>query len=68
MLHVTGKYNFTVDHAKLNVEGAGYVGKLRSNLFGSQYRLYDDGEDPGLFSSPVKLREELLAVNYVPCP
>lgn len=46
--------------------GDAYIGKLRSNLIGTQFTVYDNGTSP--YKSPVdgtQERQELAAVVYV---
>ena len=42
----TGNYLLSVDHEHPNLKNDGYIGKLRSNFFGSQYNIYATGDNP----------------------
>ena len=62
---LTGKYLFSVDPNNVTTESSGYVGKLRSNVFGSFYNLYDNGDDPSMFFTQKRPRINILSINYV---
>lgn len=62
----TSNYLITTDPTDLSRGGDAYVGKLRSNLIGTQFTVYDNGTSP--YKSPldgVQERQELAAVVYV---
>ncbi len=61
----TGNYLITVDHDNLSTKSPGYVGKLRSNFWGSKYNIYDSGENPFTYKGTQRPRENLGAVIYV---
>lgn len=63
--HLTGKYLFSVDPKNISEKSKSYVGKLRSNISGSNFNLYDHGQDPSSFRTSTNPRENLMAVNYV---
>lgn len=62
----TSNYLITTDPTDLSRGGDSYVGKLRSNLIGTQFTVYDNGTSP--YKSSVdgfQERQELAAVVYV---
>lgn len=61
----TGNFLITVDHENLTTKSSGYIGKLRSNFWGSDYNLYDSGENPLRTINTQKPRENMAAINYV---
>lgn len=54
----TSNYLISTDPTDLSRGGEAFVAKLRSNIFGTQFTLYDDGHK---FSS----RQELAGIIYV---
>ena len=61
----TGNYLITVDHDNLKTKSPGYIGKLRSNFWGSTYNLYDSGENPSTYPGTAKPRENMAGIEYV---
>ncbi|XP_063785233.1 tubby-related protein 3-like [Pseudophryne corroboree] len=63
----TSNYLISVDPTDMSREGGSFVGKLRSNLMGTKFTVYDSGENPskalGLTESTAA-RQELAAVCY----
>ncbi|XP_066106977.1 tubby protein homolog isoform X7 [Saccopteryx bilineata] len=64
----TSNYLISVDPTDLSRGGDSYIGKLRSNLMGTKFTVYDNGVNPQKVSSPTlesgTLRLELAAVCY----
>ncbi|KAM5318865.1 tubby protein homolog isoform 2-T2 [Glossophaga mutica] len=63
----TSNYLISVDPTDLSRGGDSYVGKLRSNLMGTKFTVYDNGVNPQKASSPLEsgtFRQELAAVCY----
>ncbi|XP_067606137.1 tubby protein homolog isoform X4 [Pseudorca crassidens] len=63
----TSNYLISVDPTDLSRGGDSYIGKLRSNLMGTKFTVYDNGVNPQKASSPLEsgtLRQELAAVCY----
>ncbi|XP_018608279.1 tubby protein homolog isoform X1 [Scleropages formosus] len=63
----TSNYLISIDPTNLSRDGESFIGKLRSNLMGTKFTVYDSGTNPakaasGLESS--KLRQELAAICY----
>lgn len=62
----TSNYLISTDPTDLSRGGDSFVGKLRSNLIGTQFTVYDNGTSPYKSSiEGVQERQELAAVVYV---
>ncbi len=48
----------------LNTNSPGYLGKVRSNFLGTEFRIYDTGENPGKAKTFNKIRKELGGILY----
>ncbi|XP_073477782.1 tubby-related protein 3 isoform X2 [Aquarana catesbeiana] len=65
----TSNYLISTDPTDLSREGGSFVGKLRSNIMGTKFTVYDNGESPdkakahGLLDNST-VRQELAAVCY----
>ncbi|KAG9471344.1 hypothetical protein GDO78_015136 [Eleutherodactylus coqui] len=63
----TSNYLISIDPTDMSREGGSFIGKLRSNLMGTKFTVYDSGENPikarGLLDSG-SVRQELAAVCY----
>ncbi|XP_044133938.1 tubby-related protein 3 [Bufo gargarizans] len=63
----TSNYLISIDPTDMSREGGSFIGKLRSNLMGTKFTVYDSGENPakapGLADSS-SVRQELAAVCY----
>ncbi|KAM9312513.1 tubby-related protein 3 [Gastrophryne carolinensis] len=65
----TSNYLISADPTDLSREGGSFVGKLRSNLMGTKFTVYDGGESPDTAKAQGKAdtsstRQELAAVCY----
>lgn len=64
----TSNYLISVDPTDLSREGESFAGKLRSNLMGTKFTVYDNGSNPnktpGGLLEESKTRQELAAVCY----
>ncbi|XP_075886155.1 tubby-related protein 3 isoform X3 [Nelusetta ayraudi] len=64
----TSNYLISVDATDLSREGESFVGKLRSNLMGTKFTVYDNGSNPsktpGALLEESNTRQELAAVCY----
>ncbi|NXX42067.1 TULP3 protein, partial [Tricholaema leucomelas] len=63
----TSNYLISVDPTDLSREGESFIGKLRSNLMGTKFTVYDHGVSPVKAQSLVekaRTRQELAAVCY----
>lgn len=60
----TSNYMITLDQDNLKRKGKGYLGKLRSNFMGTEFNVYDPGENPGKTKPGESIRKEMAAVLY----
>lgn len=64
----TSNYLISVDATDLSREGESFVGKLRSNLMGTKFTVYDNGTNPcktpGTLLEENNKRQELAAICY----
>ncbi|XP_018585581.1 tubby-related protein 3 isoform X2 [Scleropages formosus] len=64
----TSNYLISVDATDLSREGESFVGKLRSNLMGTRFTVYDNGinpnKNPGSLLEESNRRQELAAICY----
>lgn len=44
--NTTSNYLISVDESKAKKDSKGYLGKLRSNFLGTEFYIFDDGENP----------------------
>ncbi|CAN8022533.1 unnamed protein product, partial [Ixodes persulcatus] len=58
----TSNYLISVDPTDLSRAGQSFVGKLRSNLLGTAFTVYDAGENPK--KNPGSARSEVAAIIY----
>ncbi|XP_014795607.1 PREDICTED: tubby-related protein 3 [Calidris pugnax] len=63
----TSNYLISVDPTDLSREGESFIGKLRSNLMGTKFTVYDHGVSPVKARNVVEkadMRQELAAICY----
>ncbi|KFQ17635.1 Tubby-related protein 3, partial [Merops nubicus] len=63
----TSNYLISVDPTDLSREGESFIGKLRSNLMGTKFTVYDHGVSPVKAQGLVEkahTRQELAAISY----
>ncbi|XP_026219308.1 tubby-related protein 3 isoform X2 [Anabas testudineus] len=64
----TSNYLISVDATDLSREGESFIGKLRSNLMGTKFTVYDNGTNPcknaGALLEESNTRQELAAICY----
>ncbi|KAM7367280.1 hypothetical protein PAMP_015193 [Pampus punctatissimus] len=64
----TSNYLISVDATDLSREGESFIGKLRSNLMGTKFTVYDNGtnpcKNPGAAQEESNTRQELAAICY----
>nr|XP_040031340.1 LOW QUALITY PROTEIN: tubby-related protein 3 [Gasterosteus aculeatus aculeatus] len=64
----TSNYLISVDATDLTREGESFIGKLRSNLMGTKFTVYDNGtnpgKNPGTLLEESNTRQEVAAVCY----
>lgn len=44
--NTTSNYMISIDESKMKKNTKGYLGKLRSNFLGTEFYIYDSGENP----------------------
>ncbi|XP_054608401.1 tubby protein homolog [Dunckerocampus dactyliophorus] len=67
----TSNYLISIDPTNLYRDSSGYIGKLRSNVLGTKFSVYDCGENPKkkpLIKECESVRQELAAICYEPNP
>ncbi|XP_006898803.1 PREDICTED: tubby-related protein 2 [Elephantulus edwardii] len=63
----TSNYLISLDPTDLSRDGDNYVGKVRSNILGTKFTIFDNGVNPdrkNFVSQKSRIREELGAVCY----
>nr|XP_055246241.1 tubby-related protein 1 isoform X5 [Gorilla gorilla gorilla] len=62
----TANYLISIDPTNLSRGGENFIGKLRSNLLGNRFTVFDNGQNPqrGYSTNVASLRQELAAVIY----
>nr|XP_015818862.2 tubby-related protein 3 [Nothobranchius furzeri] len=63
----TSNYLISIDPTNLSKETNSYIGKLRSNVLGTKFTVYDGGENPEkkpFIKESESLRQELAAICY----
>ncbi|XP_022707207.1 tubby-related protein 3-like [Varroa jacobsoni] len=60
----TSNYLISVDPTDLSRNGESFIGKLRSNLFGTSFTVFDGGDNPKRSSHKDHARSEIAAVVY----
>ncbi|XP_074650476.1 protein king tubby 1-like isoform X2 [Tubulanus polymorphus] len=60
----TSNYCISIDPTDLSRDGEAFVGKLRSNLLGTQFTVFDGGKNPKKGNADSDRRRELAAVAY----
>ncbi|XP_051974338.1 tubby-related protein 3 isoform X2 [Xyrauchen texanus] len=64
----TSNYLITVDATDMSRESESFIGKLRSNLMGTKFSIYDNGTNPckapGALLEETNTRQELAAICY----
>lgn len=62
--NATSNYLISLDQEKLGKESAGYLGKVRSNFLGTEFYIYDTGENPDKAKTPDIVRRQHGVVQY----
>jgi hypothetical protein len=57
-------YLITIDLKDITRKDIGYIGKLRSNLLGTEFSLFGEGENPKTKLPPEQIRNEHTAILY----
>eukprot|EP00357_Protocruzia_adherens_P026546 CAMPEP_0115007224 /NCGR_PEP_ID=MMETSP0216-20121206/21034_1 /TAXON_ID=223996 /ORGANISM="Protocruzia adherens, Strain Boccale" /LENGTH=626 /DNA_ID=CAMNT_0002374089 /DNA_START=84 /DNA_END=1964 /DNA_ORIENTATION=+ len=60
----TSNYHLSMDRNDFKRKSDNYLGKLRSNFMGTQYTIYDRGENPENTNSPDQIRQEMAVIYY----
>eukprot|EP01138_Halocafeteria_seosinensis_P015407 gb/GECG01015724.1/.p1 GENE.gb/GECG01015724.1/~~gb/GECG01015724.1/.p1 ORF type:complete len:505 (+),score=67.99 gb/GECG01015724.1/:1-1515(+) len=60
----TSNYLMSMDKGDMSRDSPNFLGKVRSNLMGTEFIVYDDGQNPSKASNPEEVREELGVVTY----
>ncbi|XP_066520021.1 tubby protein homolog [Hoplias malabaricus] len=63
----TSNYLISIDPTDLSRDTSSYIGKLRSNVLGTKFTVYDNGENPErkpFIKETESLRQELAAICY----
>jgi len=60
----TSNYLVTLDQDNLKKKGGGYLGKLRANFMGTEFAIYDQGENPKKAKGLDGARREMASVLY----
>eukprot|EP00357_Protocruzia_adherens_P037087 CAMPEP_0115045410 /NCGR_PEP_ID=MMETSP0216-20121206/48135_1 /TAXON_ID=223996 /ORGANISM="Protocruzia adherens, Strain Boccale" /LENGTH=409 /DNA_ID=CAMNT_0002428291 /DNA_START=123 /DNA_END=1349 /DNA_ORIENTATION=- len=60
----TSNYLVSMDKNDISKGSPSYLGKLRSNLLGTEFTIYDHLDNPEHVTSPDRIREELGVVMY----
>lgn len=64
----TSNYLISTDATDLSRGGDSFIGKVRSNLIGTQFTVFDNGDTPKRnIPDKTGVREELASVIYVRC-
>eukprot|EP00351_Strombidinopsis_sp_SopsisLIS2011_P000283 CAMPEP_0116872992 /NCGR_PEP_ID=MMETSP0463-20121206/3939_1 /TAXON_ID=181622 /ORGANISM="Strombidinopsis sp, Strain SopsisLIS2011" /LENGTH=105 /DNA_ID=CAMNT_0004514161 /DNA_START=1592 /DNA_END=1909 /DNA_ORIENTATION=- len=62
--NTTSNYMISLDQEKLKKGTNGYLGKVRSNFLGTEFYLYDTGENPGKAKQAEQIREQHGVIQY----
>lgn len=60
----TANYMITLDQDNLKRKGKGFLGKLRANFLGTEFNIFDNGENPKKTTPKEAVRNELGSVVY----
>ena len=60
----TSNYMITMDQEKANKQGSGYLGKVRSNFLGTEFTIYDSGQNPDKAKTAESVRCQQGVVQY----
>ena len=58
-------YTVTLETEDMTKKGPGYLGKVRSDGSGTEYNLFDHGENPGAGFTMERVRNQFAGVYYV---
>ena len=60
----TSNYLISLDREKESKNSQGYLGKVRSNFLGTEFYIYDNGENPDKAKTPEAIRTQHGVVQY----
>ncbi|XP_078276578.1 tubby-related protein 3-like [Rhinoraja longicauda] len=60
----TSNYLISIDPTDLSRGGENFIGKLRSNLMGTKFTVFDNGLNPERARADRSIRQELSAITY----
>ncbi|KAI3379735.1 hypothetical protein SNEBB_004388 [Seison nebaliae] len=60
----TSNYLISANPCDLSREGDNFLGKVRANIMGTNFTVYDNGQSPSKRSASHELRKELAAIIY----
>ena len=60
----TSNYMITLDQDGLKKKGKGFLGKVRANFMGTEFVIYDQGENPTKVKDISQARREMASVLY----
>ena len=55
-MQTTSNYMITIDSQKFEKDNNNYLGKVRSNFLGTEFSIYDDGQNPDKAKTPSAVR------------
>ena len=62
--NATSNFIIGVDKNRLNKKDFGFLGKIRSNFKGSEWQIFDTGDNPKKTKTSKNARKELAVVLY----
>ena len=62
--NATSNYLITVDQEKLQRNTKGFLGKTRSNFLGTEFMIFNDGENPKKAKEHDSVRQQHGAIMY----
>lgn len=60
----TSNYMISMDQEKVGKKGSGYLGKVRSNFLGTEFCIFDTGENPEKAKTPDQIRKQHGVIQY----
>lgn len=62
--NTTSNYMISMDQEKLGKKETGYLGKVRSNFLGTEFSIYDNGQNPDKAKTPEGVRCQHGVIQY----
>ncbi len=62
--NATSNYLITIEQEKLEKKAKGFLGKTRSNFLGTEFMIFDDGDNPKKAKDHDQVRQQHGAVMY----